>query len=232
MTSNKDTAKLLGIAYLIQFVASLLSDPLHSAAMGSGSMAEKLVSISSNVMLMRVSIIADIVTSLGIIVMTVLLYAVLQKQNKILALVAMSFWLTEAILLVVSSIGTNALIPLSLEYVQAGAPDPSPLITLGTLLLAFSEFSYAIHMMFFGLGGILWYYMFYKSNYIPKALALWALVLMPLMPLDVLLFLLGIGLDSILRIAILLPLIVYLPYEGVMGIWFVVKGLDDIDSTN
>ena len=209
---------------MIQFVASLLSDPLHNAAMGSGSMAEKLVSISNNVMLMRVSIIADIVTSLGIIIMTVLLYVVLQKQNKLFAI--------EAILLIVSSIGANALIPLSLEYVQAGAPDPSPLITLGTILFEFSEFSYAIHMMFFGLGGILWYYMFYKSKYIPKALSLWALVLMPLMPIDVLLFLLGVGLESLLRIAILLPLIVYLPYEGVMGIWFIVRGLDDSDSTN
>ena len=217
---------------MIQFVASLLSDPLHNAAMGSGSMAEKLVSISNNVMLMRVSIIADIVTSLGIIIMTVLLYVVLQKQNKLFALVALSFWLIEAILLIVSSIGANALIPLSLEYVQAGAPDPSPLITLGTILFEFSEFSYAIHMMFFGLGGILWYYMFYKSKYIPKALSLWALVLMPLMPIDVLLFLLGVGLESLLRIAILLPLIVYLPYEGVMGIWFIVRGLDDSDSTN
>ena len=230
MTIDKSTPKLLGVAYLIQFVASLLSGPLSDAATGSGSISEKLVSISSNVMLMRVSIVAEVVTSLGIIIMTVLLYVVLQKQNKTIALVALVFWLTEAILLVVSSIGSNALIPLSLEYVGAGTPDPSYFLTLGTLFSEFAEFSYAIHMLFFGLGGILWYYLFYKSEYIPKALALWALVLMPLMPLDVLLFLLGVGLESVLRIALLLPLIAYLPYEGLMGIWFIVKGINDDDS--
>ena len=55
--------------------------------------------------------------------------------------------------------------------------------------------------------------------------------MMPLMAIDVLLFLLGIGLESIVRMAILFPLIAYLPYEGLMGIWFIVKGIDDSDST-
>ena len=231
MNSDKKIPRYLGAAYLVQFVASLISDPLSSAAMGSGSISETLVSISSNVVMMRASVIAEVVTALGIIVMTVLLYIVLQKQNKFFALVALSFWLTEAIFLAVSSIGANALIPLSLDYIQAGAPDPSFMITLGTLLVEIKEFCFAIHMLFFGLGGILWYYMFYKSKYIPRVLALWALIMMPLMPIDVLLFLLGVGLDSILRMAILFPLIVYLPYEGVMGLWFIVKGINDSDAT-
>ena len=231
MTLDKNTPKLLGIAYLIQFVGSLVSDPTLSAAMGSGSASEILVSISNNVLLMRAGIISEIITALGIIVMTVLLYIVLKKQNNVFALVALSFWLTEAVFLGISSVMTHAMIPLSHEYVLAGSPDPSVMITLGTLLLEMKEFCYAIHMLFFGLGGILWYYMFYKSRYIPKSLALWALVMMPLMPIDVLLFLLGIGLDSILRLVILFPLIAYLPYEGVMGIWFIIKGIDYKQST-
>ena len=231
MTLDKNTPKLLGIAYLIQFVGSLVSDPTLSAAMGSGSASEILVSISNNVLLMRAGIISEIITALGIIVMTVLLYIVLKKQNNVFALVALSFWLTEAVFLGISSVMTHAMIPLSHEYVLAGSPDPSVMISLGTLLMEMKEFCYAIHMLLFGLGGILWYYMFYKSQYIPKALALWALVMMPLIPIDVLLFLLGIGLDSVLRMAILFPLIAYLPYEGVMGIWFIVKGIDDKEST-
>lgn len=230
MTSERNTVKLLGVAYLIQFFGSLISGPIFDAATGSGDLPEKLVNISNNVMLMRSSVIAELVTGLAIIAMTVLLYVVLQKQNKAYALVALSFWLTEAIFLAVSSIGVNALIPLSIEYVQAGAPDPSYFITLGNQILAFKEFTFAIHMLLFGLGGILWYYLFYRSEYIPRVLALWALILMPLMAIDVLLFLLGFGLESIVRMAILFPLIAYLPYEGLMGIWFIVKGIDDRET--
>ncbi|MBE0526505.1 MAG: DUF4386 domain-containing protein [Candidatus Thorarchaeota archaeon] len=231
MNLDKNIPKLLGFAYLVQFIASLLSDPLRSAAIGTGNMSENLVSIADNVLLLRFNIIIDLVTALGIIVMTVLLYVVLQKENKIIALVALSFWLIEAVFLVVSSIGTNALIPLGLEYVQVGAPDPSYLLTLGTLFSGIHEFSYAIHILFFGLGGPLWYYLFYRTKQIPRYLSLWGLVLIALMPIDVLLYLLGFGFEFIGRIIVLLPLIAYLPFEGVMGLWFIFKGLDATDST-
>jgi hypothetical protein len=195
-------------------------------------MSETLVSISDNVILMRLSIIAELATVLGIIVMTVLLFVVLQKQHKYFALLALVFWLTEAILLAVSSIGANALIQLSLEFVQAGAPDPSYLLTLGTLFSGISEFTYAIHILFFGLGGPLWYYLFYRSKQIPRFLSIWGLVLISLMPIDVLLYLLGFGFEFIGRMIVLLPLIAYLPFEGVMGLWFIFKGLNETDSSN
>jgi Domain of unknown function (DUF4386) len=79
-------------------------------------------------------ILGDLVTSLGIIVLAVLLYAVLNRQNKIIALVALGCWLTEAMALAISKIGASALIPLSLEFVKAGAPEHSYYQTLGEFL--------------------------------------------------------------------------------------------------
>ena len=227
MISDNKTAKQLGVAYLIQFVASLASGQLADAAIGSGTISESLVSISNNVLLMRISILTTLITSLGIITMTVLLYFVLQKENKVIALVALSFWVTEAVLLAISTIGSNTLRPLSFEYVQAGSPSTSPLLTLGTLFLSFQEFTYTIHMLFFALGGIMWYFLFYKSKKIPKFLSLWGLVLLSLMPIDIILALFGFGIDSILRMIALVPLIPYLPFEGVMGLWLIIKGLND-----
>ncbi|MGY5865808.1 MAG: DUF4386 domain-containing protein [Candidatus Thorarchaeota archaeon] len=223
--------KLLGVAYLVQFVASLLSGSLIDAIIGTGDMSDQLVNISNNLLLLRLGIIAELITAIGIIVMTVLLYIVLRNQDRIISLVALTFWLTEVILLLVSSIGVNALIPISLEYVQGGISDPSYFLTLGHLFYSFKEFAFAIHMLFFALGGVLWYYLFYRSEYIPRALALWGLIFIAIMPIDIFLVLLGFGLESILRLIALLPLIVYLPFEGVMGIWFIVKGLRNYNST-
>jgi hypothetical protein len=62
MSPDKDIPRLLGVGYLIQFVASLLSGPISDAATGSGDVSQKLVSISNNVMLIRISIIAETVT--------------------------------------------------------------------------------------------------------------------------------------------------------------------------
>jgi len=108
----------------------MLSGSLLNAATGSGSISDILVSISNNLTLMRISILVELVTSIGIVVLAVLLYVVFHKQNKITALVALGWWLAEAITLAVSKIGAFALIPLSLEYVKAGAPDSSYFQTL------------------------------------------------------------------------------------------------------
>ena len=225
MNLDKNNIRFLGLAYLVQFVGSLLSDPLFGFASGTGTMSEKLVSISNNLILMRLSILAELITSLGIIVMTIILYIVLQSQSKIFSLLALSLWLIEAILLIISSIAGYSLIPLALEYIQAGTPVPSYMLTLGSLILEMKDFAASMHMMFFAIGGIIWYYLFYQSRYIPRALSLWGLVLISIMPIDVLLVIFGFGLDSIWRMAILFPLIAYLPFEGVMGFWFIFKGI-------
>ena len=196
MDFGKNTPKILGIAYLIQFIGSLLSGILSDMAIGSGTISENLVSVSNNLLLMRTSIVAELVTCLGIILMTVFLYVVLEKENRTIALVALSLWLIEVVFLVISSIGANALIPLSIEYVQSGSPDPSYMITIGSLFYILKEFSMIIHMLFFSVGGILWYYLFYRSKKIPKFLALWGFVLLSLMPIDIVLALCGMGVDS------------------------------------
>jgi hypothetical protein len=227
---NKNTAKLLGIAYLIQFIASFLSTPLFDAALGSGTISEKLTNLSNNILLLHASIVVQLITCLGITMMSVLLYVVLEKENKPMALLALSFWLMNVVFLAISSIGAYVLIPLNIEYVLAGSPDPSYFLTLGVLFLGFKEFTFTLHMLFFSMGGILWYYLFYKSKKIPKYLALWGLIFIALMPIDLTLALFGFGIDSMWRMITFLPYIPYIPFEGVIGVWFIVKGLNDTDS--
>ena len=52
--------------------------------------------------LMRISILGDLVTSVGVILLAVLLYCVLNETNRIIALVGLGAWLVEAIALAVS----------------------------------------------------------------------------------------------------------------------------------
>ena len=231
MQKKKNTAKFLGIAYLIQFIASFLSTPLFDTALGSGTISEKLTNLSNNILLLHTSIVVQLITCSGIAMMTILLYVVLEKENKPMALLALSFWLMNVVFLAISSIGAYALAPLSAEYVLAGSPNPSYFLTLSIIFLGFKEFAFTLHMLIFAMGGILWYYLFYRSKKIPKYLALWGFIFIALMPIDLTLALFGFGLDSIWRMISFLPYIPYIPFEGVMGIWFIVKGLNDTGST-
>jgi len=73
MNTSKNTIRLLGAAFLIVFVASMLSGTLLSSAVGTGSISDNLVNIAENLTLMRISILVELVTSIGIIVLAALL---------------------------------------------------------------------------------------------------------------------------------------------------------------
>lgn len=220
MNTEMNTIRLLGAAQLLVFVASMLSERLLMSVVGSGSTSDKLVNISKSLTLIRISNLVALINCLGIVVLGVLFYAVFNEQYKIIALVALACFLAEAITLAMSKIGAYALIPLSQEFVEAGAPDPSHFQALGDFLYhGLDRLGYEIHMLFFCLGGILWYYLFYRSGYIPQALSVWGLVAVCLLSIPVLLVLYDRDLTRLMILG--LP---YAPFEPVLGIWLIVKG--------
>lgn len=221
MNSDKNTIKLLGAAFLTVFVASLLSGALLDSAVGSGSISDNLINISNNITLMRISILVELVTSIGIIVLAMLLYVVLHNQNKIIALVALGWWLAEAITLAVSKIGAFALVPLSLEFIKAGTPGSSYFQALGDFFYyGFDRQGWALHMLFFCLGGILWYYLFFASKYIPRVLSAWGVVSVSLVLINILLVLFDRSIE--LQMIMLVP---YLLFEALIGPWLMIKGI-------
>ncbi len=225
MNSDKNTPRLLGAAFLFVMVASILSGLLLTSVVGTGSISDILVNISDNPNLMRTSIVIGLATSIGIVVLAVLLYVVLRKQNKSIALVALGWWLAEAILLAVSKIGLFALIPLSLEFVKAGVPTASYFQTLGDFLYhgVFQQGD-DVHMLFYCLGGILWFSLFYRSRYIPRVLSVFGLAIESLALIGMVLLLLAVRVDMLFfyPIAVL---------ELAIGLWLMVKGIRDGSET-
>ncbi len=222
MNIDMNTARLLGAAQLTVFVAAMLGSRLRTSVVGSGSISDMLVNISKNIPQMRISILVALVESLALVVLAVFFYIVLNEQYKIIALVALGFFLAESITLAASKIGAFALIPLSQEFVEAGAPEPSYFQTLGDFLDygVDRQGSYVVNL-FFCLGGILWYYLFLKSEYIPQALSLWGLVAVSLLLIPVLLLLY----DRDFTHPVMAVGILYLPFELVLGVWLIVKGI-------
>ncbi len=217
---NIDNApRILGAMFLTVIVTSILGGELLNAAAGSGGISDILMNISKNLTLMRMSILADMANSLGIIALAALLYIVLNKQNKIMALIAFGSWLAEAIFCALSKIGALALIPLSVAFVKAGAPADSYYQALGDFLYAgVTKQAYTTHMFFYSFGGILWYYMFYKSKYVPRAISLLGLIAAPVSLAGIVFEYLGYAVPMFVH----LPL---LPFELMIGFWLLIKGI-------
>jgi hypothetical protein len=219
---TRNVPRLLGVAFLIVVFTSLGSSLLLMSAVGPGGISENLADISNRPTLIRLFILADLITSLGIIVLAVLLYVVLNKQNKIMALVALGCWLTEAMSLAISKTGASALIPLSLEFVKAGAPEHSYYQTLGEFLYngVVIQLGQTTELLFYCFGAILWYYLFYKSRYIPRAISLFGLIAVSVALAGLAFQFLGHDVS----IFVYLPI---LPFELTIGAWLMLRGIKD-----
>jgi Domain of unknown function (DUF4386) len=95
MHTEKIAPRLLGAAFLFVALVSLTSGLLLTSVVGSGSISDMLVNISHQQTLMRLSGLGELVTSSGIVVLAGLLYSVLRKQRKLIALVALGCWLAK-----------------------------------------------------------------------------------------------------------------------------------------
>ena len=221
MNAEKKVPMLLGAAFLIVAVASLIGGLLLMPAIGSGSISNSLVNVSHQLILVRLSSLVQLLTSSGIVVLAVLLYIVLHKQNKIIALVALGWWLAEAIFLAISQLGVLALLPLSLDFVQAGAPVHAYYQTLGAFLYnGLYNNGITIHMWFYCIGGLLWYSLFYASKYIPRVISLWGLLAVSVGLIGIVFQLLGYDVS----IFVFLPIA---PFEVTIGVWLMLRGIKE-----
>jgi len=224
MNSNKKTPRFLGAAFLLQAVASLVSGLISPASslIVSDNIIETMTNIANNALQMRASIVLDMITAIGIVMLGSLLFVTLKKQNGKIALVALGLYLIEAAILAVSRIPAFALLLVSQESVIAG--HPAHLQTLGNLFYESQSFGIELHMLPFALGATMFYYLFFKSGFIPRVLSLLGLVAAPLALIGTLFGLLGYN----------VPLVVFLPnlpFELGVGLWLMVKGIRDGSET-
>lgn len=181
-----------------------------------GNITESMVNIAANAPQMRASIVVEMLTVTGIIMIGVLMYDVLKKQNGKIAIVAMGLYLVEAAILAVSRIPAYVLLFVSQESVIAGHPDYMQ--ALANMLYESMNFGYELHMLPFALGATLFYYLFYKSGLLPRWLSLLGLVAAPLALIGTFMSLLGYQ-------APIVVFILNLPFELGIGLWLLIKGI-------
>lgn len=176
MDADITVVRLLGAAQLLVIVGSIITDRLLTTAVGSGSISDILVNISKNLKRLRTSNLVAMAQSFAIIALGVLYYMVFHTEYEIVALIALACFLTAGITFAVSKIGANALIPLSQGFVEAGTPENSYFQKLGEFLYhGVDRRGNDIHMLFTSLGLLLINYLFYITETIPRAMAIWGL---------------------------------------------------------
>lgn len=220
MRTTLKTSRVLGLAFLLQFVTSFSSGAfLRPAWSVDGDIRATLLRIAANPGLLRATIFLDVLTALGIVFLGACLYLTLRKQGEKMALTALGVYILEATLLAASRAQAFSLLRFAQEYALPG--EHSFLLTLGKVAFESMDFvGSTLHMLAFCLGGLLFYGLLYKSGKVPRLLALWGWV-------TVIPCLLGTGLALFgyeVPFAIYLP---YAPFELVIGLWILFKGIQE-----
>ena len=218
-TINK-TSRVLGAAFLLQFVTSFSSGLfIQPLWLVPGNIHETMLKVAANPGLVITNILVDMLTALGVIFLGAILFASLRKQNEKIALVGFGFYILEGGLLAASKIATFSLLRISQAYASAGGPES--LQFFGNLALESMDFmGFTLHMVAFCLGAILFYYLLYKSGVVPRILSLWGLITV----IPLLVGTLAALYEYEVPMVISIP---YIPFEFVIGIWILVKGIPE-----
>ena len=216
-------SRILGLAFLLQFVTSFSSNVfLKSTWFVPDDMRATMLRIAANPGLLRAHILLDMLTALGVTFLGAMLFLTLRRQNEKVALTALGFYILEVALLAVSRMDTVSLLRFSQEYATAG--QPADLLFMGQVAYEAMEFvGGTLHMLAFCLGAILFYALLYRSGVVPRWMSLWGLITTFPMLVGTITQIFGYTIPFVFYVP-------YVPFEVVIGIWIVVKGVKEKDS--
>ena len=220
MNSNKKTARIVGVLFIIATVFSILGGVFIVPSLDD---PDYLIKVSANENQVLVGVLFELIAAGAVAGTGITLFPIFRKHNEALALGYAGGRIIEAVTIIVAALGALLLLTLSREYV-AGAPDASIFQTLGTLLVAVRDWNNLLGPIFvLSVNALMLNSVFYQSRLIPRWLSVWGLIGATLVLAAGLLRL--FGLDPFSPISILLTLPIAL-FEMVLAVRLIVKGFN------
>jgi hypothetical protein len=176
ISSQQKAAKVAGLACLLTTVIIVAANfGINARLMVEGNAGETAKNILTQESLFRLSIIAHLVYSAGIVVLLTALYTILKPVNRVLALIATFLRFVYALVWVFIALNFFTALRLigSTDYLRVFEADR--LQALAKLYLSGFD-AYYVGLLFWSLASAICSWLWFKSNYIPKTLAAFGLI--------------------------------------------------------
>jgi hypothetical protein len=222
MRTYRKTAIIVGVLYIIGTVTGVLSMVLTKPILDDPAY---LLTVAANGNQIIIGALFVFIMGLALAMVPVMMFPILKKQNEVLALGYVVFrGGLETFTYIVEVIFLLLLVSFSQVYVQAGALDASNFQAVGILLRKAVEISTTMTEIIFPLGALMFYFVLYQANLIPRWISGWGLVGVILYEAAGLLHMFAlIGQTSTILLVLVLPIGVQ---EMVMAVWLIVKGFN------
>lgn len=218
--TNNKTAIIVGVLFILGTVAGILSVVLTNVVLITPSYLTKVSAAESQIILGAIFV---LIMGFTLAMVPVMMFPILKKQNEALALGYVVFRGTlETVTYIATAISMLLLIPLSQEYLKASAADASYFQTLGDLLQGVAHLPMTVFV--FSLGALIFYYLLYQSNIIPRWISVWGLIAIILHFATGFLIIFDLQTEnSVWNTAMNLPIFLQ---EMVMAVWLIAKGFN------
>ena len=229
MNTYRTTARIVGAMYLAGFVVGIGGIVLIQSILGA---PDHLATLPANSMLLAIGAVLWLMAAAWDAAHGVLMFPILKQQhNERIAVGYLGFRIMDALFIAIMVLFILIQIPIGSEYLSAGASGASYLQALSFVFMQAQLDTYNIAMTTLGISGLILCYSFYRTQLVPRLLAVWGLVGYATILCGSVLEVLGLNLQTLHAIPGGL-------WEVFIGVWLIVKGFNpsafvsDYDKTN
>jgi hypothetical protein len=222
VVSQKRAAAIAGAMYLLQMTTAIAGYVVRSSlavAGDAGATAQRIVGAER---LYRVSIAADIITIVAVVILTWALYVLLKPVDSDLALLGAFFRLIENAILIVMAVNLVASLQLLAPAEYLNPFQASQLHALGRLARSGHATGFNIGFIFVGLGTVVFASLLFTSRYIPRFISGFGIAAAALMAVCALLIVVFPRAAQPLQLVSFGPMFVY---EVGLGAWLLFRGV-------
>lgn len=179
-------ARLAGFLFLWLIITGLTGMMLNARIAGSGPFAETAKRIAASEHLYRLGLLIELTETLSALLLGFALYAVLRPVDKLLAQLGMYWRMAESL---IGAVGVIFGFVALRAYTSSQPAEQSQ--TIVDLTRYLGNGTYNVGALCFSIGSAIFFYLFFKSKYIPEWLSLlgiFASVIVTILCLGTLLF--------------------------------------------
>ena len=221
-------AKVAGFLYLFTMVTANFAEFYARGRMiVPGDAVQTARNIAASERLFRLGIVSNLITFASVVILVVALYVVLKPINRNVALLA-AFWrLAESAIFALITLNDFVVLRLlsGADYLRAF--DTQQLQALTYTFVGVHDAGYLIGLVFFGLGSTVFAYLWFKSRYIPRALAAWGIFSSLVVAIVTLAIMVFPSLAAVVIPVYFAPIFIF---EVTLGLWLLLKGIQARES--
>jgi len=223
--SQRKAARVAGFAFLsamaIVVLANYVIYPFRLIVPGDA--VETARNIMAHERLFRINITCNLIYVVNVVVLLAALYVILKPVNRNLALVAAFCRLVFALLWGLAALNGLGALRLLGDAAYLGVFEADQLQTLARLHLGANFDAYYVGLPFWGLASTVCSYLWFKSRYIPRALAAFGVISSAWCVICAFAFIVFPNFDATVNAYWFdVPMVIF---EMALGLWLLFKGL-------